>query len=144
MFLDKYPVKTNITSNMKQIFTTFLLSAVLLLSSFKAQQGIDEVVGALKSGNATELSRYFDDTVELTLPEKSDSYSKAQAQVIIKDFFSNNGVKGFELKHKGTSPGGNFAIGTLQTSSGNFRTNIFMRVKNGKDVVKEIRFQSVD
>jgi Domain of unknown function (DUF4783) len=129
---------------MKQIYTSFLLSAILLLSSFKAQQGIDEVVSALKSGNATELARYLDDNVELTLPEKSDSYSKAQAQVIIKDFFSNNGVKGFELKHKGTSPGGNFAIGTLQTSSGNFRTNIFMRTKNGKDVVKEIRFQSID
>jgi len=129
---------------MKQIYTSFLLSAILLLSSFKAQQGIDEVVNALKSGNATELARYLDDNVELTLPEKSDSYSKAQAQVIIKDFFSNNGVKGFELKHKGTSPGGNFAIGTLQTSSGNFRTNIFMRTKNGKDVVKEIRFQSID
>lgn len=89
---------------MKQIYTSFLLSAILLLSSFKAQQGIDEVVSALKSGNATELARYLDDNVELTLPEKSDSYSKAQAQVIIKDFFSNNGVKGFELKHKGTSP----------------------------------------
>ena len=129
---------------MKKIFTTILLSTVLLLSSFKAQQGIDEVVGALKSGNATELAKYLDDNVELTLPEKSDSYSKAQAQVIIKDFFSNNGVKGFELKHKGTSPGGNFAIGTLQTSAGNFRTNIFMRNNKGKDVVKEIRFQSID
>lgn len=129
---------------MKKIFTPLLLSAVFLLSSFKAGQGIDEVVGALRSGNATELARYFDDTVELTLPEKSDSYSKAQAQVIVKDFFSNNGVKGFELKHKGTSPGGNFAIGTLQTNAGNFRTNIFMRSRNGKDVVKEIRFQSID
>lgn len=129
---------------MKQIFTTFLLSAMLLLSSFKAQQGIDEVVSALKSGNATELAKYLDDNVELTLPEKYDTYSKAQALVILKDFFSNNKVKGFELKHKGTSPGGNFAIGTLQTSSGNFRTNIFMRTKNGKDVMKEIRFQSID
>ena len=64
---------------MKQIFTTLLLSAVLMLSSFKAQDGIDEVIGALKSGNATELAKYFDDTVELTLPDKSDSYSKAQA-----------------------------------------------------------------
>ncbi|HRG24051.1 MAG TPA: DUF4783 domain-containing protein, partial [Chitinophagaceae bacterium] len=102
---------------MKQIFTTFLLSAMLLLSSFKAQQGIDEVVSAIKSGNATELAKYLDDNVELTLPEKYDTYSKAQALVILKDFFSNNKVKGFELKHKGTSPGGNFAIGTLQTSS---------------------------
>ncbi len=129
---------------MKQIFTSLLLGTVLLLSSFKAQEGIDEVVNALRSGNAAELAKHFDDTVELTLPDKSDSYSKAQAQLIVKDFFSNNGVKGFELKHKGTSPGGNFAIGTLQTNAGNFRTNIFMRTRNGKELVKEIRFQSID
>ena len=129
---------------MKQIFTSLLLSTILLFSSFKAQDGIDEVINALKSGNASELAKYFDDTVELTLPDKSDSYSKAQAQLIVKDFFSNNGVRGFELKHKGTSPGGYFAIGTLQTNSGNFRTNIFMKSKSGKDVVKEIRFQSID
>lgn len=115
-----------------------------MLSSFRAQVGIDEVVGALRSGNAAELAKYFDDTVELTLPDKSDSYSKAQAQLIVKDFFSNNGVKGFELKHKGTSPGGNFAIGTLQTNAGNFRTTVYTRTRNGKELVKEIRFQPID
>ncbi len=129
---------------MKPIFTSFLLVASLLLSAFGMKAGIDEVINALRAGNATELSRHFDDNVEITLPDKSDSYSKAQAQLIVKDFFANNGVKGFELKHKGTSPGGNFAIGTLQTNAGNFRTNIFMRSRNGKDVVKEIRFQPID
>lgn len=130
---------------MKAIFKTLLLGTIVVFSSFFAQNSnIDEVIGALRSGNATELSRYFDDNVELTLPEKSDSYSKAQAQLIIKDFFGNNGVRGFDLKHKGDSPGGHFCIGTLQTGAGNFRTNVFMKSKNGKEVVKEIRFQSIE
>jgi hypothetical protein len=117
-----------------------LAGAVLMLSSFAKQNSIDEVIGALRAGNSAQLSAYFDDNVELTLPDKSDSYSKAQAQLIIKDFFGNNGVRGFELKHKGDSPGGQFCIGTLQTSAGNFRTNVFMKTKNGREVVKEIRF----
>ncbi|HMU45483.1 MAG TPA: DUF4783 domain-containing protein [Chitinophagaceae bacterium] len=130
---------------MKAIFKTLLLGTIVVFSSFFTQNSnIDEVIGALRSGNATELSRYFDDNVELTLPEKSDSYSKAQAQLIIKDFFGNNGVRGFDLKHKGDSPGGHFCIGTLQTGAGNFRTNVFMKSKNGKEVVKEIRFQSIE
>jgi hypothetical protein len=129
---------------MKPLFTSLMLVSVLLLSSFRLQGGIDEVIGALRSGNSTELSKFFDDNVELTLPDKSDSYSKAQAQVIVKDFFGNNGVKGFDLKHKGDSPGGHFCIGTLQTNAGNFRTNVFMKTKNGREVVKEIRFQSVE
>ena len=125
---------------MKRFYTIMLLGTVLMLSSFRAQNGIDEVIGALRAGNSSQLSSFFDDNVELTLPDKSDSYSKAQAQLIVKDFFGNNGVRGFELKHKGDSPGGQFCIGTLQTNAGNFRTNVFMKTKNGREVVKEIRF----
>ncbi|MGZ8509802.1 MAG: DUF4783 domain-containing protein [Chitinophagaceae bacterium] len=129
---------------MKATFTSFLVSLLLSLSSFSQTSDIDGVIGALRSGNATALARFFDDNVELSLPVKSDSYSKAQAQVILKDFFANNGVKNFELKHKGDSPGGNYCIGTLQTKSGNFRAHVFMKIKGNKEVLKEIRFQSIE
>src|SRR5262245_19750143 len=105
---------------MKLFYTPIILSVALLFSAV-SQSNIDEVIGALRAGSSSELSKYFDDSVELTLPDKSDSYSKAQAQLIVKDFFNNNGVKGFDLKHKGDSPGGHFAIGTLQTNAGKFR-----------------------
>lgn len=130
---------------MKKIFTFFLVSSALLLSSFMKQTGgIDEVIGALRSGNSSELSKYFAESVELTLPDKSDSYSKAQAQLIVKDFFSNNGVKGFELKHKGDAPDGHYCIGTLQTNAGSFRTHVLMKTKSGKEEVREIRFQAIE
>jgi Domain of unknown function (DUF4783) len=130
---------------MKTFFTSLLLASMIALSSFAQRtNNIDAVIGALRSGNATELSGYFDENVELTLPDQSDSYSKAQAVLILKDFFSNNGVKSFEVKHKGDNGGGQFCIGTLQTKSGNFRTTVFMKVKNNKDLVKEIRFQPIE
>jgi hypothetical protein len=131
---------------MKKMKSILLFMPALFLLSFSFQGGgIDEVITALRAGNAGQLSSNFDENVELTLPDKSDSYSKAQAQQIVRDFFGNNKVKGFEVKHKGDSPGGgHFCIGTLQTNAGNFRTNVFMKVKNGKEVVKEIRFQAVE
>ena len=130
---------------MKAIFTSLLIASAIVLSSFgQNNTSIDEVIGALRSGNANELSRYFDDNVEVTLPVKSDSYSKAQAQLILKDFFANNDVRGFELKHKGDSPGGHYCIGTLQTKSGNFRAHVFMKSKVDKELVKELRFQPIE
>ena len=72
---------------MKAIFTSLLVAGLIVFSSFAQSDNIDGVIGALRSGNAAELSKFFDDNVEVTLPVKSDSYSKAQAQVIIKDFF---------------------------------------------------------
>lgn len=129
---------------MKSLLTSLLVVATVMMSSFAQPSTIDDVIGAIRSGDADELSKYFDDNVELTLPVKSDSYSKAQAQVILKDFFGNNSVKGFELKHKGDSPGGHYCIGTLQTKSGSFRAHVFMKAKGSKEVVKEIRFTSIE
>jgi len=129
---------------MKPLFTYMLMASVIMLSSFTKQSNIDAVIGALRSGSANDLSNYLDDKVELTMPDQSDSYSKAQAVLILKDFFNNNDVKSFEVKHKGDGGGGQFCVGTLQTRSGNFRTTVFMKVKNNKEVVKEIRFQSIE
>lgn len=130
---------------MKALFTLLLTGSLVLLTSFEQNSTIDAVISALRSGNSSQLSGYFDDNVELTLPDKSDSYSKAQAQLIVKDFFSNNGVQGFDLKHKGgDTQGAHFCIGTLKTSAGNYRTNVFLKLKSGKEVVKEIRFQSIE
>ena len=129
---------------MKHLFTSLLAVSLITFSSFTQTGNIDAVIGALRSGNATEMSGYFDDNIELTLPDKADSYSKAQAVLILKDFFNNNGIKSFDVKHKGDNGGGQYCIGTLQTKPGNFRTTVFMKVKSNKEVVKEIRFQSIE
>ena len=129
---------------MKALFTSLMVGSIITLTAFAQKGNIDAVIGALRSGNATELSNYFEESVELTLPAQSDSYSKAQAVLILKDFFNNNGVKSFDVKHKGDGGGGQFCVGTLQTRSGNFRTTVFMKMKNNREVVKEIRFQSIE
>lgn len=128
---------------MKPIFTLAFAALFVAVSAFKTISGLDDVIGALRSGNATELAKYVDDNIEISLPDKTDSYSKAQAVMILQNFFSANGVKNFEVTHKGDNGGSQFCIGTLQTRSGNYRTIFFMKTKNGKQLVKEIRFQSV-
>ena len=129
---------------MKRIFTHIVVLSSILLFSFTTQNGIDEVIGALRGGNASELSKYMDENIEISLPDKSDSYSRAQGILILKDFFSNNNVKSFDVKHKGDGPNGQYCVGTLFTKNGNYRTNVFMKMKADKQVVKEIRFQSID
>ena len=141
--------------SMQQIFT--LLSAFLLfiMSAFapageksvnavgKPVSGLDEVISALRAGNATELSKFVDDNIEISLPDKTDTYSRAQALMVLQDFFANNGVRSFEIKHKGDNGGSQYCIGTLQTKAGAYRTTILMKTKNGRQLVKQIQFQSV-
>ena len=126
---------------MQKIFTLFFLSLLVLGSAFKPIAGLDDVINALRSGNAAEVGKYVDENVELSLPDKSDNYSKAQAVMILKDFFATNGVTGFETKHTGDNSGNQFCIGTLHTKSGDYRTTVFMKTRNGRQSVKEIKFQ---
>jgi hypothetical protein len=128
---------------MKKIFTLLFLSVLVIGFAFKPIPGIDDVVNALRSGNASEVGKYIEDNVELSLPDKSDNYSKAQAVVILRDFFAQNAVTGFEVKHTGDNSGNQFCIGTLRTKSGDYRATVFMKTKNGRQSLKEIKFQPV-
>lgn len=125
---------------MKRFFT--LLSVLAIASSFTVYVGIDEIISALKAGNATEIAKYFDNTVEITLPEKSNSYSKSQAEVVLRDFFSNNPVKSFEILHKGENAGSQYCIGTLVTKNASFRTMVYMKQKGSRQTLQEIRFEN--
>ena len=126
---------------MKRIFT-LLIPCLILFSSFTVLSNIDDVVVAMKQGNAAQLSKFFDASVEVSMPDKSNSYSKSQAEMVVKDFFSTNSVKGFDIIHKGENAGSEYCIGTLQTGNGIYRTTIFMKQRGGTQVLQELRFEN--
>jgi hypothetical protein len=126
-------------TTMKQIFT--LLTISVLMTASTVFSSIDEVIAAMKTGNAAEVARFFDNTVEINMPDKSNSYSKSQAQLVLKDFFSSNGVKSFTVIHKGENSGSQFCIGTLVTKNASYRTTIFMKQKGDKQVLQGITFE---
>ena len=125
---------------MKRFFTILSLGAIL--SSFTIFSSIDEVITAMKTGNAADVARYFDNTVEINMTGKSNGYSKSPAELVLKDFFTSNGVKGLDVIHKGENSGSQFCIGTLSTKNGNYRTTIFMKQRGDKQVLQTITFEN--
>jgi len=120
--------------------TVILLSPVIALSNYDV---IDNVTTAIKAGNAAQLATYFDNTVELTIRDKQSSYSKAQAQVVVKDFFEKNPVKNFAIVHRGSSDAGSsYAIGTLTCAAQSFRAYIYVKQKGSSTLVEELRFEN--
>lgn len=126
---------------MKNYLGIAVTMITIFLSSFSPAYTIDDVLKAVRSGNASELAKYFDTRVDISLPDNSDNFSKNQAEMILRDFFANNPVKGFHVKHKGENNGSQFCIGVLQTKNGNFRTKLYMKQKGNEQVVQEIAFQ---
>lgn len=127
-----------------------LLASVLSLtvlaavgtSNLKVEDPLEKIAMAIQAGNARALAGYFDNTVEITVQnDEGVVYSKAQAEQVMKDFFMKNPPSSFKIMHKGSSAGNSmYGIGTLQTSKGSYRVNIFYK-KNGADfVIYKLKF----
>jgi len=66
----------------------WMLTLVLLPFSLQAQIG--EVTTALENNDADALGTYFMNTVELEIESTEGMYAKAQAKVMVRDFFYKN------------------------------------------------------
>jgi hypothetical protein len=121
--------------------TAFLLFAFALTLSVKAQS-FDNIANAIRTGNASALAASFQANVEITIKDAGNSYSKSQAEMVLKNFFSTHQPKGFSIAHEGTSPeGSKYFIGTLNTTAGNYRTYVYAKSGTVALTIQEIRFE---
>lgn len=96
---------------------------------------------AIKAGDASQLTRTFAQAVDINLEGNISTYSKAQSEFVLKEFFKKHPVSDFSIVHTGSSKGGlQFAIGRYL--SGKESYNVLMRVRQvGTDyLVHEISF----
>lgn len=116
------------------------LFAFIIFSSFTVYS-FREIINAIKSGNAAEVARYFDNTVEITFPQQSNSYPKNKAEEKLRDFFNNNPVKDFKVIHQGKNEDSQYCIGNLSTNNGTYRTTIYTKQKGQIQLIQELRFE---
>ncbi len=120
----------------------FLLINSLTLTAQEQTRIPSGISIAFKAGNAAELSKYMNSTVELLLLDKEDFYKKNVAEAILKDFFVSYPTKDFIIRHQGAKNDAEYAIGNLMTERGNFRV-YFLLKKVGQDLlIHQIRIES--
>ncbi|MBI3502906.1 MAG: DUF4783 domain-containing protein [Bacteroidetes bacterium] len=126
---------------MNPILSILIFFAVAL--PFRELDLSDDVATAVKTGVASNVSKFFADNIDLKILDKEDVYSKAQAELILKDFFAKNPIKSFSVIHKGTSKNGDqFAIGTYESSSGKKFRSYFLFKKQGAGLsIQQLRFE---
>ena len=122
----------------------FALFAMLLSFTAKAQEQrvIPEgISAAIKAGNAAELSKYLNSTVELLLLQKEDFYRKNVAETILRDFFNEYKVKSFTIRHQGARNDAQYAIGNLTTEKGNFRIYFLIKAVGRESLIHQMRIE---
>ena len=126
---------------MKKLILFLIFAALSLFSAATILDPYEDIANVIRSGDAKSVSKYFFSSVDLTIISREDVYSKAQAEQILKDFFNKNTPRSFSIIHRGESKDGSkYAIGTLTTSNGNYRTYYYFKVVGGSINIQELRF----
>jgi hypothetical protein len=122
----------------------FLVSSLLDLQVFAASAQSDVINlirETLKAGSSKELTRYLNQTIDITIEGKVESYSKPQAEFVFRDFFKQHPPSEFSIIHQGSSRGGQpFAIGQYKSGADVYR--VFMKIKavGDQQLLHEISF----
>lgn len=84
----------------------------------------NEIRKSFLSGDSKTLASYFDKNIELILLNKGNVYSKAQAELIMKNFFIKHRPKSFVIESESNDDRSKFAIAFLATRQTSFRVYI--------------------
>jgi hypothetical protein len=127
------------------------MKAILLffgffLSSIFADPFIDvskDVVDAIKQGNAQLIAKNFNDKIDLKILDKEDVYSKAQAELVLKDFFAKHPIKSFVESHTSAAKSSNqFVVGTLTCTNGKYRVSFLLKKISERFLISQFRIET--
>jgi len=118
---------------------------ILLFGTLPAAKAdpIDGVVWLIKSNNMARLSQLFESTIEVTLDNKEDTYSKTQATAILTRFFTEHKPVNVALLHKvNTNHKFLFGVAIMSTANGRYRIAYTFNEIAGSMKIIEIRIES--
>lgn len=119
-----------------RIIPLVLLS--LILTAFGPV--MNEVISAIRSGDAVRISKHLDEVVRITMEEKSNAYSRGQGEMILRNFFADRGVRQFEIQQKGQAADVEYFVGELVLSDEKrYRMSVYMKDRSGRRYIQEIR-----
>ena len=122
---------------MKLFLLTICLFCAIPFIKAQTAEVPNNIILALNEANVNQLSGYLNQNVELVIGNQNDVFSKQQATGIIADFFRKNQVISFQMLHKGNKDTACFTIGTLKTSTGNYRVYVLTR----KNEIQQLRIE---
>jgi hypothetical protein len=123
----------------------WLCITLLLVVGFAtpAADPIDRVATLLRQGNVHELATLFAESVDVSVLDEANVYSKAQAEVILDKFFTQNKPGGVRVLHKVNS-NPNYLFGVLLVTSGrsSYRVAVTLRGAGGSLSLIELRIEA--
>jgi len=115
-----------------------LLLFVMVGASVKAQNETEALVQNLQTANFNSLLSYWDNQVEVNMPDLSrlKQYTAKEANELLKSFFSNKNIYGFEKTAARQVGSTTYLTGKLVSANAKFNmTMLLQQNKNGLAII---------
>ncbi len=132
------------TFNRFPLTITWLILAVFLTGASITRELPEGIAEAFSKGHSRNLARHFNNNIELVVPDHEDVYSKSQAELILRGFFSEHKPVKFEYLHKGGKEASRYGIGSLETEKGDFRIYFLLKVADGTPLIHLLRIERAE
>lgn len=121
-----------------------IIGLILISSTFGFTLEVtDDIANAIRSGNPKNISNYFINNIDLKVIDQEDVYSKQQAEMILKNFFTKHPVKAFSIAHKSVEKNGSqYIIGTLETTNGKFRIYFLIKTAGAQTLIQQFKIEN--
>ena len=120
-----------------------LLTLLFLLPMVATADTIEKISELIKQGNAHEIAKFFATSVDISILDETNVYSKAQSEMILDKFFKENKPHSVKLLHRiNSNPNYNFGVLILTTDKGKFRVSYTLKEVNKVMAVIELRIET--
>jgi hypothetical protein len=120
-----------------------LLLAIPFLAATNYAPDFSGITTAMTKGDATQLSKFFDAKVDLSVLGNETKLDKIGATGEVKRFFGTNAVASFQLMHQGISKDqvSHYGIGDLTAGGKAYRVFVYLRDTGGQFLIQELRIE---
>lgn len=130
---------------MRKLFKTCLAAVALLalIPTARAQGGeyavFEPITKYIAAGDASSLSSWFADNLEISIGYQANTSSKSQARQILKSFFEQNNPRSFIITSKGAQDNMKYAFGQLSAGGEVYLVTIRVYYKNDSFKIGQIK-----
>jgi len=104
---------------------------------------IEKLAELFKKGSASEIAAYFSANLDITVINDANTYSKAQAEILLDKFFKEHKPHAVKILHRISSNANyNYAVILLNTDRGNFRITYTLKEVGKTMEIIEMRIES--
>ena len=126
-------------TKIRQILLVMLLA--LFSQGLNAQNGTEALVQNLQTANFSNLLVYWDNQVEVNLPDQSNQkqYTAKEANEMLRVFFNKNNILGFEKNAERKVGTTVYLTGKLLSGSTKFKITLLLQVNKKELTIVSVR-----